>query len=147
MKDCTRCINFDGALFKDTPYAKDTCKITGGVIRDVVLNCTAFKDRGNKPWSPYIQEKYEAIGRDTYKTITRTTDGEKIRLKAVKDDWIEVDENNVAVGLTECLDDGITRAQRLQIRADILAWVENGFKKKGSKVKKEVIDSRVDEII
>lgn len=146
MKDCTRCINFDGALFKDTPYAKDTCRLTNGLVKEPVLNCTAFKDRGNKPWASYNKETYEVVGRDTYRTIVRTTDGEKIRLKAVKDDWIEVDDNNVPVGLMEYMDDGVTREQRLQIRADILAWVVDGFNK-GGKGKKVVVDERVQELI
>lgn len=147
MGNCSRCLHFNGALFKDEQYAKDTCGVTGGILRNIIENCSGFVDRGNKPWSPWIKEKFEMVDGIEYKTITRTTDGEKIRLKAVgiNDEWVEVDENNQSVNLIE-LEDGVTKEQRLQIRADILAWAENGFKKK-SKKKEIVKDPRVEELI
>jgi len=141
MNNCSRCINFDGALFKDTPYAQDTCRVTGGVVKNIIENCSKFKDRGKVPWSSDIKETYEIKNGETYKTILRLTDGEQIRLKAVKDDWVEVNQDGVPVFTSIDNEDGLSRAEICQHRANLLATIEWYFKNRKSKKIKNVKDT------
>lgn len=146
MGNCTRCLNFEGALFKDIPYAKDTCKVTSGEVKYIIQDCSAFKDRGKVSWSKDLKETYEYKGNQTYKTITRTTDGEKIRLKAVGIDWIEVNDDGVPIFTSIQVEGDLSRSEVCQHRANLLAKIEEFFSKKKGK-KKAVIDSRAEDLI